>query len=74
MSNFQKSWKTTVLGVLIILYHAYNFISNGVEIDFHTVIEMLLGLGLIATKDFDVTHSKKRTGDDYPNPDEQIEP
>ncbi len=63
MKNLKKSWKTSLIGVLIIAYNLYNFLINGVEIDFTSVVSMLIGLGFFWAEDADASHSLNRTID-----------
>jgi len=57
MNGFFKSWKTTTIGIVALiglLYHAYT--SGGFSPD--DFILLVVGVGFIASKDSDKTHSK----------------
>ena len=65
MNNEIRSWKTTFLGVAAIIAVIAKWVQAG-HIDpndlpslYSDIIQILLGIGLIAAKDFDVTGTPK---------------
>lgn len=53
-----KSWRTTLVGIVILAYLAYKLFWLENEIDTQTIIEMLFATGFIVTKDAKSTHTK----------------
>lgn len=78
MNNLKKSWKTTMIGFLIIGYYLYNFVVNDVQIDFASVVSLLIGVGFLFSKDADKSHSigriQHKTGGSIGDPDPDIRP
>lgn len=59
METLLKSWKTSLIGVILIAYLAYKLFWLGAEMDFQTIFEMLAGVGFIVTKDSTDSHTKR---------------
>jgi len=64
MNDFLKSWKSTFLGLAAIIAVLAKWVQAG-HVDpndlpslYNDIIQILLGLGLIAAKDFNVSTSK----------------
>ncbi len=68
MKNLKKSWKTTVIGLMIIAYNVYNFVMNGVDMDFTSLVSLLIGLGFLVTEDATASHTMNKIVD--PDKDE----
>ena len=70
MSNIKKSWKSSVVGLIILGYVIYRAFWLNLEIDFNSILALLVSVGFFFVKDSDVTHSKIETLDpdkDYPD-------
>ena len=46
-----KSWRTTLVGLVLVGYLAYKLFFQGHEIDTQTVLEMLVALGFLSSGD-----------------------
>jgi len=66
MSNILKSWKTTLVGLIIIVGLAINVYENGLSVQ--DAIYGLLAIGFFLTKDSDQSHSLIPTSGDHPDP------
>lgn len=53
-----KSWKTTVVGLVIIGYYAYKLIVLKETINPSEIVSVLIGAGFIASKDATASHTK----------------
>jgi len=65
--NFFKSWKTTLLGLTILVLFVYSVLSEGkgFEIaDVANLIPILSALGFIISKDATTSHSRGSKGAD----------
>ena len=67
MRNIFKSWKTTTIGVIALAGLGYNAYINGgfSPADF---LLLVVGVGFIASKDSDKSHSKGIGGGGIKNP------
>lgn len=73
MKNILKSWKTTLVGLIIIGGLAINVYQNGLSVQ--DAIWGLLAIGFFLTKDADKSHSLNLgIGGDLPPEDEEEEP
>ena len=55
---FLKSWKTTLIGIILIIYLVYKLFFKGYDLDIQILFEMLVALGFMSSKDVTHTHSK----------------
>lgn len=62
MKNIFKSWKTTMIGIIALAGLGWNFYNNG-GVGVSDFLLLVVGVGFIASKDSDSSHSKK-IGDD----------
>lgn len=68
MKNIVKSLKTTVIGTLILAYVIYNAFWLNKEIDFNSILGILVSVGFLFTKDANKTHSMTVDPDrEYPD-------
>lgn len=61
MKNIFKSWRTTLIGLLILAVFAYSVVNSekGFEIsDAGQLVQVLIALGFIVTKDGSASHSR----------------
>lgn len=66
---FVKSWATTAIGVVLLLYIGYKLYLEP-DLDIATVFNMLIALGFIASKDATASHTKEGSGSKDKNPTE----
>jgi len=59
MENLLKSWKTTLLGLLIIGMSIYQYFEAGEHINWANMITSLAGIGFILSKDSNDSHTKR---------------
>lgn len=62
MNNTFKSWKTTLIGLVIIAGLIYSVFWNGSAISFESAISLLIAIGFIASKDSTASHTFDRFG------------
>ncbi|MGB0896909.1 MAG: hypothetical protein ACPGRW_06275 [Flavobacteriaceae bacterium] len=58
--NFLKSWKTTLIGFLILSIFIYDTISNNKALDvsiMNGIVSLLVTIGFITSKDATATHT-----------------
>ena len=74
MKNILKSWKTNLVGLIIISGLAVNVYQNGLSIQ--DAIYGLLAIGFFLTKDNDQSHSNNKTDVNVPivDPDNPKKP
>lgn len=53
-----KSWKTTAFGVLMLGYLAWKLFSGDLVLDQSTIMNLLIGMGFLASKDGNASHTK----------------
>ena len=56
--NITKSWKSTLVGILMLIAAGYKFYQTG-EVNWSELVVGLTGVGFILTKDFNGTHTKE---------------
>lgn len=61
MKDFLKSWKTSLPGLACFIMAGYE-IYHKKDITVHAFELIIAGVGLFASKDFNVSNSKKKTG------------
>lgn len=59
MENLFKSWKTTMLGLVIIGMSIYHYFTTGEQINWASVIASLIGIGFVFSKDSNDSHTKR---------------
>tara|TARA_R110002124_G_scaffold215955_1_gene381790 strand:- start:788 stop:1018 length:231 start_codon:yes stop_codon:yes gene_type:complete len=57
MINIKKSWKSSVVGLIILGYVIYRAFWLNLEIDFNSILALLVSIGFFFVKDADQTHS-----------------
>ena len=67
MRNVFKSWKTTLIGVVALAGLGWNFYNNG-GVGVNEFLMLVIGVGFIASKDSDTSHSKGIGGGGVKNP------
>lgn len=55
---FLKSWKTTVVGLVIIGYYAYKLVVLKEAINPSEIVSVLIGAGFLVSKDATASHTK----------------
>jgi len=66
MKNILKSWKTTTIGIIIIIGLCITVYKDGMNIQ--DAIFGLMAIGFFLSKDGDQTHSENFTTGDHPDP------
>lgn len=49
--KISRSWRTTILGALIVLVAVYNSVSTGEPVNMTSLIALLTGAGLLVARD-----------------------
>lgn len=73
MNKTFKSWKTTLIGLVIIAGLIYSVFWNGSAISFESAISLLIAIGFIASKDSTASHTfdKMAGPGGHPDPDKE---
>ena len=56
-NNLTKSWKSTLVGILMLVAAGYKFYQTG-EINWGELVVGLTGVGFLLTKDYNATHTE----------------
>ena len=72
MTNILKSWKTTLIAVIIAAGLTYKAFTVGFSIQ--DAVFGFIAIGFLAAKDGDKSHNPMGVGDDLPPPEEEEEP
>lgn len=58
LNEISQSWKSTLVGILMLAAAGYRFYTTG-EINWGELVVGLAGVGFIVTKDFNASHTKE---------------
>jgi len=56
---FLKSWKTTLVGLIVICYYGYKLVILKQEINPSEIVSVLFAAGFLVAKDGSASHTKK---------------
>ena len=59
LKNLKHSWKTSLIGVFILLAIAYQIVINKQEPSIMVMVEALIAAGFLAAKDVSDSHTKR---------------